>query len=411
VDRAVNILGRPSLSVTTSQPICKGDSLRLQARGAGSFAWSPSTGLSNTAVPDPIAFPTAKTRYYVTLSNGPGCQNRDSVDIDVTSKPLLDAGKDTTICLTDTLRLNPSSDGTRFSWQPAPTLDDANARNPLARPAGTTTYVVTAWLGGTNGCSSKDSVKVSTSPYPKVVLMRDTTLCIGDSFVLRASGGTDYRWSPSTGLSDSNLPNPVAKPGQTTTYRVEVRDLGGCPKPGIDSVRIEVASRGKAYAGRDTSIVTGQPFRLDGSGGGTYLWTPATGLSDPRIANPTVNIGRDQTYILTVTNNRGCSDRDTVVIKVFESAPDIFVPSAFTPNGDGLNDRLTPIPVGIREFQFFRVYNRWGQLVFGADGTAKGWDGRFGGKAQLSQTFAWHARGVGYDGRVVDKKGTTILYR
>ena len=411
VDRKVNILGRPSLAVSTGQSVCKGDSVRLRATGAGNFSWSPATGLSSTTIPDPIAFPAVKTRYYVTLSNGPGCQSRDSVDIDVTSNPLLVAGRDTTICLTDTIRLNPSSDGTRFSWQPAATLDDPSAKNPLARPTGTTTYFATAWLGGSNACQSRDSIKVTTVPYPKVALTPDTTVCLGDAVILRASGGVEYSWSPSAGLSDSAIANPVATPLQNTTYRVEVRDIAGCPKPGLGSVLVKVAPRIRADAGRDTSIVPGQPLRLNGSGGDIYLWSPPTGLSDPNTANPSVDIIRDQRYVLTVTSNLGCSDRDTVLIRVFQSAPDIFVPSAFTPNGDGLNDRLTPIPVGIKEIQFFRVYNRWGQLVFSSSGIGRGWDGRFNGKAQLLQTLAWHVRGIAFDGRVVEKKGTVTLYR
>lgn len=411
VDRRVNIQGRPSLTVPPDQAVCRGDSIRLLATGNGSFSWSPATGLSGTTVPDPKASPSVKTRYVVTLSNGPGCENSASVEIDVRSLPFIDAGRDTTVCLTDTVRLRPSTDGVRFSWQPTSALDDPSARNPLARPSGTTTYFVSAWLGSADGCVARDSVKVTTVPYPSVSIGADTVVCLGDSAMLRAAGGVSFRWSPSAGLSATDIPNPVASPSRSTVYLVEVRDDAGCPKPSFDSVLVSVAPRVVADAGRDTAIVAGQPFRLSGSGGGRYLWSPATGLSDPTASNPSVDIDRDQRYVLTVTGEGGCSDMDTVHIRVFQTAPDIFVPTAFTPNGDGLNDILSPLPVGIAEFRFFRVFNRWGQLVFSTTGTVKGWDGRVNGRPQPAQTLTWHVGGLGIDGRPVEKKGTTTLYR
>ena len=411
VHRMVNVLGKPSLRVTPDLSICRGDSAPLRAEGNGVFSWAPSTGLSDTDVADPVASPTVKTRYYVTLSNGPGCENRDSVEVDVRAAPTLDAGRDTTVCLTDTLRLRPASDGDRFEWQPSATLDDPASKNPLARPLGTTVYVVTARLGAMDGCLSKDSVVVTTVPYPNVTISADTTVCLGDSILLKAIGGVDYIWSPADGLSDSTSAEPVARPLKSTLYRVAVRGNAGCPKQAFDSVLVRVAPRIVADAGRDTSIAVGQSLRLRGSGGGFYLWSPSTGLSDPNIADPVVNILRDQTYVLKVTGLLGCSDTDTLNIRVFQTEPDIFVPTAFTPNGDGLNDLLTPIPVGIREFQSFRIYNRWGQLVFATSEAGRGWDGRHKGSNEPNGSFAWQVRGVSVTGRIIEKRGTTTLIR
>jgi gliding motility-associated-like protein len=254
-------------------------------------------------------------------------------------------------------------------------------------------------------------VKVTTVPYPKPTLSADTTICLGDSVLLKASGGVFYRWRPSTGLSDTTSATPTARPLVNTTYTVEVRDNAGCPKPATGLVLVKVAPKVKADAGRDTSIVAGQPLRLNGSGGDRYRWTPPTGLSDPDIANPVVDIRQDQSYVLTVTGLQGCTDRDTVNIRVFKIAPDILMPSAFTPNGDGLNDMLTPIPVGVSEFRFFRLYNGWGQLVFATTEPGKGWNGRVNGRLQTAQTLIWHVGGVGFDGRLIDKRGTTTLLR
>ena len=411
IDKRVTVIDKPGLKVTQSQPLCLGDSLQLEAVGNGVFSWSPATGLSATDIPNPVAFPNVKTKYHVTLTNAPGCVNRDSVEIDVKTFVTLDAGNDTTICLTDQIRLRPRTDGTDFLWEPASTIDDPNLRDPLARPMGNTTYQITAWIGAKKNCISKDAVTVTTIPYPTVTRSPDTTVCYGDTIQLRAGGGIDYRWTPTTSLAGSTSPTPRVWPLRTTTYRVAVRDDAGCPKPSFADVVVTVAPKIPAFAGNDTAIVVGQPFRLQGSGGDSYRWTPPTGLSDPNTADPRIDINEDQTYVLKVLTDDGCFAFDTVNVRVFKTDPDIFVPTAFTPNGDRLNDLLVPIPVGIAQFDFFRLYNRWGQLVFGTTETGKGWDGYIKGKEQGSDTYIWHVRGVDYTGRVVEKKGTTSLIR
>jgi gliding motility-associated-like protein len=119
----------------------------------------------------------------------------------------------------------------------------------------------------------------------------------------------------------------------------------------------------------------------------------------------------DQRYILRVTTADGCFAFDTLNVRVFKTDPDIFVPTAFTPNGDGLNDQLLPIPAGISQYEYFRVYNRYGQLVFSTTEVGKGWDGKIAGKEQGSDTFAWYVKGRDYTGKTIFKKGSSTLIR
>jgi gliding motility-associated-like protein len=192
---------------------------------------------------------------------------------------------------------------------------------------------------------------------------------------------------------------------------VSVRDNVGCPKPSFADIRITVTTKILANAGNDTAMVVGQPLRLQAKGGDSYQWSPSAGLSNPNIANPEVVINEDQTYVVKVMTDIGCFAYDTVNIRVFKTDPDIFVPTAFTPNGDDLNDVLIPIAVGISDFQFFRVYNRWGLLVYSSTKPGAGWDGKVKGREQGTDTFLWHVRGTDYGGRVIEKKGTTLLMR
>jgi gliding motility-associated-like protein len=320
----------------------------------------------------------------------------------------LNAGPDTTICLTDTIRLNPSSDALSYRWTPTGSLNNPNVKNPIARPPGNITYTVTANIGK---CQATDAINVTTIPYPIAVASNDTAICYGDNAQLTASGGIDYRWIPSTGLNNNRIANPIASPPTTTVYRVAVIDNKGCPKPSFDSVRVRVVPPVPAFAGNDTAVVVGQPLQLNASGGTGYRWTPTTNLTNPNIRNPVANLTEDFQYSVRVNTPEGCFAFDTIKIRVFKTAPDIFVPTAFTPNNDKVNDQLIPIPVGISTFDYFRVYNRYGELVFSTTETGKGWDGKINGKEQGTASFAWYVRGTDYTGKVIFKKGTSTLIR
>lgn len=408
LDKVANILNKPTLLVTNDTLICNIDTLQLIAFGVGTFTWSPNYMISDVNIPNPLVSPDIPTKYYVTLNSAPGCVNTDSVFVNVKTFVTLNAGPDSTICLTDTIRLNPTSDGLSYRWAPAATLNNANIKSPQARPAGNTIYTVTANIGK---CQATDQVSISTIPYPTVTTSPDTVICFGDRAQIFATGGISYRWSPANGLNDNNVQNPIASPTSTTVYRVAVTDNRGCPKPSFDSVLVRVIPPVPAFAGNDTAIVVGQPLQLNASGGNGYRWTPATGLSNPNIRNPVANLTEDFQYAVRVNTPEGCFAIDTIRIRVFNTAPDIFVPTAFTPNNDKTNDFLIPIPAGISTFDYFRVYNRYGELVFSTKQPGKGWDGKINGKEQGTASFAWYVRGTDYTGKVIFKKGTSTLIR
>ncbi|MBB1284713.1 PKD domain-containing protein [Flavisolibacter sp. BT320] len=161
-----------------------------------------------------------------------------------------------------------------------------------------------------------------------------------------------------------------------------------------------------AFAGRDTAVIHGLPFQLQGSGPGSFSWTPSTELSDPTIANPVATLQRDQQYILTTVSPEGCTATDTVMIKTFVG-PAVYVPSAFTPNGDGKNETLRPVYVGIKELKQFAIFNRWGQRIFSTHEMGRGWQGKDG----LPGTYVWVVEAVDASGKSIVKKGTVILIR
>ena len=406
----VPVLALPSLSLTDDTLICSIDTLQLTVTGNGNISWSPNYNINNLASHTPLVSPDVPTEYYARLTDASGCYSDDSVFVDVRTFITVNAGNDTTICQSDSIQLHPVSEALSYSWTPVNYLSDPSSKYPIAAPVNTITYTITANLGK---CQAHDNITVHVAPYPHADAGKDTSLCLGFSTQLHGSGGSIYLWSPAVFLSNTTIPNPlVVNPLSTILYTLTVKDTLGCPKSSSDAVRVIIAPDPIVDAGpRDTSIVDGEPLQLNGTGADTYSWVPATWLNDPNIADPISLPQGNIQYILYGETKAGCKGNDTISIKVYNVDPDLYVPSAFTPNGDGLNDNFRPILLGMKQLSYFRVYNRWGQLVFATSVIGNGWDGTFKGSPQDSGNYVWIAEGIDYKGRITKKKGNVVLIR
>jgi PKD repeat protein len=407
VFKDVEVRDKPPITLPFKDTlICSIDTLQLRAIGNGIFSWTADPTLINGNSATPLVFPKRTTTYQVTLNEN-GCVSNDVIRVRVVDFVTLDAGPDSTICLTDTVQLRPITDGLQFSWSPAATLNNATVKNPLATPTATTTYLLRASIGK---CNTTDDVTLKTVPYPYVNAGTDTVLCFEDSAQLNASI-TAYRftWYPINTLSNANILDPIAFPPRTTTYTLLAYDTLGCPKPGVDQVKVTVRNTISAFAGNDTAIVVDQPLQLSASGAEFFKWWPNLGLNNATISNPIAMLKDDISYEMRASTAEGCFGVDTIHIRVFKTKPDIFVPNAFAPNG--VNRLLRPVPVGISRLEYFRVYNRWGQLVFQSTDARKGWDGTLAGKPQDGGTYVWMVQGKDFTGKTVSKKGTAVLIR
>lgn len=410
--KTISIVDRPSFTISNDTVICSIDTLRLRAVGSsdGSVTWSPNYMIDNVNSFTPLVSPDVTTTYKATFADAFGCAATETVTIKVVDKVTLQAGLDTTICLTDSVVLRLNSDALQYSWTPALTLDDPLKKNPRARPTGSKTlYTV---IGRIGKCSAQDNIEITAVPYPVANAGKDTTICFGNSVQLQASGGSVYTWTPTRFLNNPTVSNPISQaPRSDIKYIVEVRDVKGCPKPVFDTVVVTVAKIVANAGPSDTGIVLGQPLQLSASGGTNYNWTPATFLNNPRIFNPLAMPAEDIKYVVRVGNAQGCFDLDTINVTVYKIDPDLLVPSGFSPNKDGNNEVFRPIPIGMKSLDAFRVYNRWGQLVFSTTLIGVGWNGTFGGQEQAPGTYVWYAEGTNYLGRKIAKKGTVILIR
>lgn len=351
--------------------------------------------------------------YTVTIKDNNGCTNSQNAIISLNNLVTLDATGDTTICEGTSYLIPASSNADVIAWTPSVSLDNSTIQTPRASPVVTTLYKVIATTGI---CSRTDSIKIKVNPAPVANAGEDISVCFGNTYQLNGSGGTGYQWFPSTYFTtNANIASPSVKAKKNITYFLTVTNGFGCNSITPDAVDVKVIPVVKIFAGNDTVVAINQPIQLKVietsiAGVTQYTWSPGNFLNNAAITNPVATLPYDQHYIVTGKTPEGCEGSDDILIKVYKG-PEIYVPSGFTPNNDGLNDLLKAIPVGIKEFRYFRVYNRWGQLVFSTRNPSAGWDGKINGVDQPTSTFVWMAEAIDYKGNLVNRKGVTTIVR
>ncbi|WP_165825335.1 gliding motility-associated C-terminal domain-containing protein [Pedobacter yonginense] len=372
---------QPSTNISSTS-ICKGSSVNLEASGGTTYLWSPSTGLSDPSNANTTASPDETTTYTVNISNGT-CSETAQVTVNVVDKiqPSTNISS-ISICKGSSVNLE-ASGGTTYSWFPITGLSDPSSAKTTASPDKTTTYTVSI-SNGTCSETAQLTVNVDEKVVPSTNIST-TSICLGSSINLEASGGTTYSWAPSKGLSDPSSPKTTASPDETTTYTVTISSAT-CSETA--QVTVNVIRNATADAGEDQTILNEQSTTLKGKVTGddvSYFWTPSDYLDDPNKLNPVANPPKDITYTLHARSNRGCiSSVDDVFIKVFT---EIKIPTSFSPNGDAINDSWNiPIAEAFSSPKI-KVINRYGQLVYQSTGKFKPWDGKSNGKDLPSGSY------------------------
>ncbi len=260
-----------------------------------------------------------------------------------------------------------------------------------------------------NGCTAGIEAIVGASFNLVVSTINDATLCAGTSIPLTTtSNGTSFSWSPATGLNNSGAQSPIASPTTFTRYIVTA-SLGPCTAK--DTVNISVNPLPSVNAGADITLILGDEANINAiASPGIYLWTPSTGLSSTNSlitkAKPTLTT----TYTLRATNDQGCTATDDVLVTVL---PDCFKPAnAFTPNGDGINDKWQVLVGGsCTKSVDVTVFNRNGSIVFEGKNYNNSWDGTYSGKGLPDGTYYWVIKLVYLDGRYISAKGSVTILR
>jgi gliding motility-associated-like protein len=286
----------------------------------------------------------------------------------------------------------------------------------------TTSGTYSDTLTNAAGCDSIATLILLVKPIPTVVIHDPPPVCepltinlTAPSITAGSDPGLIYTyWRDS--LATIPLANPNAI-GVSGTYYIKAQGVNSCTstKPVAVTVLIYKLIAGIRYP----TVNTGPNLSTQLSArniGLSYVWSPPVGLSSPFIKDPIFDYDRQTEYLINITRDNGCITVDTVLVKIIPvTGPivksDLFVPKAWTPNNDGHNDKLFPLTVNIRELKYFRVFNRWGQLVFETNMIGQGWDGIFQGKPAVMDVYTWTVEAIGVDGKYIKKSGNSVLIR
>ncbi|MBL7682563.1 MAG: gliding motility-associated C-terminal domain-containing protein [Flavipsychrobacter sp.] len=409
----VNVIKKPLISITQDKAICEGVSVQLNVTGAQTYSWSPASGLSCTNCDAPVATPSATTTYIVTGTGADGCTATNQVTITVNPIPDVNAGDDVTICSGSTVKLN-ATGAVSYDWKPGNTLSCTNCADPTASPAVQTTYTV---IGVDNiGCSDSDQVTVSIIDKSPISFGPDASFCKGGSAELYATGGSSYLWIPADGLSNHQTGTTTATPDKTITYKVIVKQ-GNCFTD-TGYITVNVHPLPFVDLGPDVTIGGGNSVQLNASGEGirNYKWSPEIDLSCVDCATPKAAPRKTTNYNVVVTNEKGCSAEDNITVRVTCDNNQIFLPNTFTPNNDGVNDKFFPQGKGITHVKSFRVYSRWGELIFARDDMkindpSIGWDGTYKQTPLKPDVFVYMVNAFCESGEPIEIKGDISLVR
>jgi gliding motility-associated-like protein len=268
------------------------------------------------------------------------------------------------------------------------------------------------------GCSVIDSTDVIMEGVD-VTLGNDTLICKGQTVQLSASGGSAYEWTPHDGLSDPYISNPQATPQETTTYTLKVENTAGCSNSGQIAIALKNTIAVKAIFDSPDYVCrsSDSAFFSDKSQGKISEWNwdfnngHTSSLANPPMQNySTGNNSIPFNIRLTVTDTAGCKDSATHLLKIADNCY-IAVPTAFTPNNDGLNDYLYPLNAYKATNLIFRVYNRNGRKVFETKDWTNKWDGTVAGIKQSTAVYIWMLEYIDASGKKVFQRGTTALIR
>lgn len=421
----VNVLLKP-IAGFRNEPVCLNtpiqyiDTSRVTGSSITNWWWDLGNG-TISVLQNPIsAYITAgatPVRLVVRAANGCSSDTLTKVFV-LQPKPVADFGISLPLCANRTISLldssrvvNQSTNSVRWFL---PGGVESTSRNPSLAAPGTGSITVAQVAYNIEGCASDTARRTWVVPPLSVIGISAQDGCVDSLIRLngnRVSGSTITQWRwwlPNLGSSfQQDTVIRIATPG-SYPIRLAAINVDGCTTDTV-SLALQVY-RTRAFAGNDTLVVAQQPFFLQGAGGVLYAWDPPTGLSDPTLPNPRAVLDAPQTYVLRAYTPVGCDTYDSVRINVFRVA-EILMPNAFSPNGDGLNDRLRPIWRGIAQVRYFRVFNRYGQVIFETSDPQVGWDGTFKGKQQMPGNYVWEATGYGFRGDSVRQSGNVVLIR
>ncbi|MFN6091531.1 MAG: gliding motility-associated C-terminal domain-containing protein [Bacteroidota bacterium] len=391
-----------NLSVINASCSVNGSATIIASGGIAPYTYLWSTNPAQTTL---TATNLTAGNYTVTVTDANGCTFQQTATITSPSGIVATVSSVNTTCGKNngTASANVTSGTAPFTylWSTVPSQATATVSG-LA--AGSYSVVITDAIG----CTTQQTITINASTG--VAATASSVPSCGDNngnaTVTVTSGAAPYSylWYPS-GANASSINGLAAG-----IYKCVITDNNGC----ADSVYVQVNTFALpvANAGADTTINSNNTLQLNASGGISYLWTPVDNLSCSNCANPVASLLSDATYCVEVTDINGCRDTDCITITIAADCGEIYVPSAFSPDGaSNIENQKQCVYGKCIQSMTFAIFSRWGEKVFETTDQRNCWDGTYKGEPLNSGVYAWTLNATLIDGTVVTKKGDVTLFR
>jgi gliding motility-associated-like protein len=423
VSKTVYVYPKPELTISGPLQACQDAPVSFggTVSKVSDVTWKWDFGNGNTGNVQQPADQTygnaGLSEVVLTVTSKDGCSDTARHNINILSKPEINAAAASeVICLGNSTTLS-AGGGITYQWLPAQDLSNPAAPDPVASPKVNTTYQVT--VTDADGCSNTDEVSIRVAQPFRIQATPDTVMCLGHVLPLRAWGADHYVWK-GVGLDDDNSPNPKAtiKELGNHTYEVTGYDADGCFTHDT-SLLVSVHPSPTIHAGPDRIVMAGVPVTLGAQGSPDivkWTWTPPEYLDCFNCATPAALPNLSTNYKIEVENRYGCKATDEVLVKVTCNQGAVFLPTAFTPNSDGRNERFYPKGRGIKEVAWMRIYDRWGTLVFEKEhfqinNAAAGWDGTWKNRVAPIGSYVYAIETLCEDGTTFMFRGAVTVVR
>ncbi|HLO80560.1 MAG TPA: gliding motility-associated C-terminal domain-containing protein, partial [Chitinophagaceae bacterium] len=369
--------------------------------------------------------------YNIIVKDAAGCVVNLSAQLKQSATPTLVIVDPPEVCAPGTVDITAGSvtagseAGLTYTY-----WNDAGATQTLANPKQLNSsglYYIKAVKSA--GCEITKPVKVTISPLPTITMKAPDSICTGltASIEITTEGTAPWSFQYSDGSQTNFISNIASQqyilrvnPAQATTYTITSVSDRFCTNrsPQNNKVTIAIAKPIPGIRLNPVLVVANRSTELKGRkiSGYTYNWQPGVGLNNYTSPTPSYNYNQEVEYKINMTSSAGCSTVDTLLVRLVNAtnpnvAADFFLPNAFSPNGDGRNDLFFPFAVNIREIRYFRIFNRWGELVFETKTLGEGWNGFYKGQKQTADSYFWTIEGISEEGKTINKYGNVLLVK
>ena len=403
--------------------VCPGEAVELNPDGniSYSYAWSPGESLSDSTAVNPSASPIDDTIYSVLITDASGdCQRMADIAVNVAPVMEYTLSPDTTTCDESWLLFAESEQAVSYLWATDAGFNEAlgNTETQLVDLLSDDLFYLQ--LTDEFGCQIVDSVAIMSEAI-QVQIDAATNICVGDTTELQVvnlsnSPISSYTWAPQAGiLSGQGTPVVSVSPSVSQLILLSLSNEYGCLLDTFTAVNVFQFQPPLTISPQADTLLPGESVQLFATNDPTYTytWSPTMGLSATDIPDPVASPAETTTYTLTIVDENGCSNSAEVLLFLFDSpcvAPYIFVPNAFSPNGDNLNDVLLVEGNVIDEF-YLAIYDRWGEQVFESRSQTDGWDGTFQGRTLAPDVYGYYLEVSCFGGEQYRSRGNITLLR